>query len=442
MVAAIFCGIMVLTFAWIALTPREYRAAATLLFDARAPDPTQTRTGTGSADTAAMLATEAQILRSEVIGRKVVENLKLDQDSALRQQWQAQENGGQSFEGWLTRRVQAGLEVTPSGLGNTIEISYRSGNAEKSAEMANAFATAFNDARLGMSSEFNKRFATWFEKRIKESQKRMELAQTELAEFQRAKGIVATGSIDAESTRLSELSSKLSSAEATAADAHARAAAGANMPDVQSSGVIQGLRAQIASKTAEIGQMSTELGPNHALMLAARGQLAQLRASLATEVAKTSGGLSTASSAANANRGTMQALLDQQRNRMLTLASDRGRLNVLESNVISARKEYEQETEQLAALNARSTVPSLNIVRLNVAEPPLLPNSPNIAVRFLMMFILGLMLAVGAAILAEWLRPRVRSRNAITHLTGVPMLGEADLRQVGQQIRIEGAKWS
>ena len=127
---------------------------------------------------------------------------------------------------------------------------------------------------------------------------------------------------------------------------------------------------------------------------------------------------------------------------MLSLAGDRGKLNVLESNVESAKKQYETETQQLAELRAKSSIPSLNVLHLNAAEAPLLPNAPNIPVRLLMMTILGLMLAIGTAVLLEWLQPRVRSRDAVGYLTGVPMLGQADLRHIGQQLRLEGAKWS
>ncbi|EPR15002.1 exopolysaccharide biosynthesis protein [Sphingobium indicum] len=441
LVAGIFCSVMLLTAVWILMTPREYVASATLLFDTRAPDPLPGETR-AAGEPAAMLATEAQILRGEAITGHVTRALGLDKEPELRRQWFDQTNGTQTFQGWLNRRVQSGLEVTPSPAGSTIDIAYRSSNAARSAEMANAFADAFNKTRLSMSNDFAKRYADWFKTRLSESEARMESAQSELAKFQREHGIVSTGAIDAESTRLSELSSKLSTAEASAADAGARAAAGASMPEVQSSGVVQGLRAQIATKSAEIRQMSAELGPSHELMRAANSQLAQLRAALAQETAKTSGSLSAASSAAAANRGAMQSLLNQHRARMLSLAGDRGKLNVLESNVESAKKQYETETQQMAELRAKSSIPSLNVLHLNAAEAPLLPNAPNIPVRLLMMTILGLMLAIGTAVLLEWLQPRVRSRDAMTYLTGVPVLGQADLRHIGQQLRLEGAKWS
>lgn len=442
MMLFIFLGVMAFTVIWIMLTPREYRATATLLFDSRAPEPMAERTGGAPADQSALLATEAQILRSEMIAIKAADQMGLTRNPTLRQLWSEQTNGAQSFRGWLARRVQTGLEVLPSGSGNTIEIAYLSPSAETSATMANAFASAFNETRLSMRNDVARQYAGWFEKRMRESQARMEAAQAALARFQREHGIVATGSIDAESTRLGELSSKLSAAEANSADASARAAGGASMPEVLSSGVVQGLRAQIAAKSAEIRQMSAELGPNHALMLAARAQLGQLQSALATETGKASGSLAAASGAAAANKGTIQALLDRHRGRMLALASDRGKLSVLESNVESARKEYDAESQQLSELRAKSTIPTLNVLRLNSAEPPLLPQAPNVPIRILMMTILGLMLAIGSAVLAEWMRPRVRSRDAISYLTGVPVLGQADLRQIGQQLRIEGAKWS
>ncbi|MFT3965876.1 MAG: exopolysaccharide biosynthesis protein [Sphingobium sp.] len=437
MVVTIFATVMVLTIVWILLTPREYRATATLLFDSRAPNP-DSGEAKKATDISAMLATEAQVLQSDILARKVAEKLGLINDPDLKQQWQQQTGGAQSFEGWLQNRVRAGLEVEPSATGNTIAVSYRSPDSEKSALMANSFASAFNDARLSMSNEVGRRYALWFQKRIGESRERLEEAQTALSDFQRKRGIIATGAIDAESTRLSELSGKLSAAEASAADANARAANGASMPEVQSSGVVQGLRSQIAAKSAEIRQMSTELGPNHPLMAAANAQLGQLQAALAAETGKTAGGLSAASSAASANRAAMQNLLDQQRGRMLALAADRGKLQVLESNVESARKEYDSESQKLAEIKAQSTLPSLNVVRLNNAEPPLLPNAPNIAVRFVMMTLLGGLLAVAAAIFAEWMRPRVRSRDAVAYLTGAPLLGSADIRQIRQQLLIEG----
>ena len=48
LMAGIFCGVMLLTAIWILMTPREYVASATLLFDTRAPDPLPGETRTAS----------------------------------------------------------------------------------------------------------------------------------------------------------------------------------------------------------------------------------------------------------------------------------------------------------------------------------------------------------------------------------------------------------
>lgn len=442
LVAGIFAAVLAFTLIWIVLTPHEYRATATLLFDNRAPDPAGSDKGGAGTSLSQRLATEAQILRSDVLARRVAAKLGLTDDESLRQQWKSSTDGSQSFEGWLAARLRTGLEVVPSTTGNTIEISYQSRNPEQAAHYANSFATAFNDTRLAMSTDLARRYAQWSEQRIGESRKRLEQTQKALSDFQRRRGIIATGSIDAESIRLSELTAKLSTAEATAADAQARAAHGASMPEVQASAVVQGLQAQIAAKSATIQQMGTELGPRNARMLAARAELAELQAKLAAATGTSAGSLSAASSAASASRAATQALHDRQRARMLALAADRGQLQVLESNVASARREYDTISEQLTEMRAKSTLPALNVVRLNNAEPPLLPNAPNIALRLVLMTLFGAMLAVAAAIFAEWLHPRIRSREGVAYITGAVPLGHADFRLIRQQLLIEGGPTS
>src|SRR3546814_6984956 len=105
----------------------------------RAPDPLPGETR-AAGEPAAMLATEAQILRGEAITGHVTRALGLDKEPELRRQWFNQTNGTQTFQGWLNRRVQSGLEVTPSPAGSTIDIAYRRSNTARSAEMAIAFA--------------------------------------------------------------------------------------------------------------------------------------------------------------------------------------------------------------------------------------------------------------------------------------------------------------
>ena len=53
-----------------------------------------------------------------------------------------------------------------------------------------------------------------------------------------------------------------------------------------------------------------------------------------------------------------------------------------------------------------------------------------------------ILLAQQGRAVAEIATITFRSRDTVGYLTGVPMLGQADLRHIGQQLRLEGTKWS
>jgi polysaccharide biosynthesis transport protein len=427
---AILLGVLLLSLIWLAQTPRYYSATATLLFDNQAPQPVSADSGQRN-DAAPGIATEAKIIASETIAREVVNKLGIANQPDMRASWMQATAGRQSYPGWLASNLQSGLDVKAVDTSNIVEVSYSSRSPEKAAAMANAFASTYVDARLQMSTDPAKTYASWFERRIAEARQRLEQTQNALAAFQRQRGIVSTGSIDAESTRLGELSSQLSGAEAQAADARARATVGgASMPEVQSSGVIQGLRSQIASKSAEIQDLRAELGPNHPEMRAAVAQLAELRAKLASETGTTSGTLSAASNAAVARESSIRALLAAQRARMLALTGDRSTLEVLERDAASARQAYDSVTQQLSLMRLKSTLPATNVRVLGRAEPPLLPSSPNLQIRFLMTLLFGIMLAIGTAIALDWGHPKVRSEAALLRHTGAPVLGSASFQRM------------
>ena len=152
-------------------------------------------------------------------------------------------------------------------------------------------------------------------------------------------------------------------------------------------------------------------------------ELAELNAKLGSETGKTSGSLGAASAASNSREAQVRSLLEQQRSRMLALASDRSKLQVLESEAESARQEYTSIAQQLNSMRLRSTLPATNARLLDQAEAPMLPNSPNVVLRFLLTMIFGVMLAIAVAVALEWRRPRVRSAGSLVHLTGAPLLG-------------------
>lgn len=420
-------AVMALAVAVSLVLPKTYAATATLLFDDHAPAPDGEAQQGQPADMRQLLGTQADIIRSDDVAHEVVAEQQLLRDPGMVAAWKKATGRAVPAEGWAAQAIRGGLTVSTTDSSDVLAIRYVSADAQQAARMANAFARAYLDARLRMTTDPARTYTRFFETHIRDARDNLRHAQTALADFQRAHGILGSESINAEGDRLTQLSQQLAQADAQQADAAARAGADrAGSPDVQGSYVMTQLRTEIARKAAEVTQLSATLGPKHPDMVAARGQLATLRAQLGAETGTMSHSLSVASGDATARTAQLRRLVEAQRQRMFALQADRSQLEVLQRDVQSASAAYDAVNQRLSALRLQAELPRANVRQLDEARVPLVPATPNIPMRAMLGLVLGTMLGVSAAAGLEWLRPRVRTRAGLTERTGAPVLVEID----------------
>lgn len=423
---AVLVGVLVLVAIWTAMSTKVYIASSSLLFDDLSVDPVQ-GTAQGGDGINALLTTQSDVVRSEAVAAEVVRGQQLA-TPAMVQTWQRATGGVGDVNAWYGRQLLTALDVTPEKGSRVLTVRYRSPDPQFSALVANGFVVAYLDQRLKLRTDPARTYSRWFGERTREVRGNLEAAQARLTQFKRQTGIVDSGQMDAEATRLNELSGQLTGAQASAAELNARAGtSAAQSPDVQGSGVVQGLRSQIASRTAQVSQMSQNLGPNHPDLVAARAELAALQGRLGAEVGTTTRSVQVASAAAGAKEASLRGLLNGQRGRMLALSTDRARLDVLQRDVESARAAYDAVTQRLETMRLQALAPTTNARQLDVARPPALPANPNVPLRVLLGLTLGLLLAVGAAVAMETLRPRVRTASGVVLASGAPVLAEVNI---------------
>ncbi|WP_156680254.1 GNVR domain-containing protein [Sphingomonas profundi] len=425
---AILAAVMLLVLVWIALSPRSYVASASLLFEDRR-DPVED-VAAAQENITALLATQADVLQSEAIATGVARSLNLAASPEATESWRRSTGGVGDINAWMGRQLLPSLDVVPERSSRVLTIRYKSADPNSAAAIANTFASSYLDARLRLETDPARTYSRWFEDRTREVRLALEQAQGRLTAFQRKTGIVDVGPANTDSARLAELAGQLTSAEAAAADIGARAGrSAAQSPEVLSSGVVQGLRSQIAAKTAQVSQLSTEFGPNHPARQAAEAELAALRGKLASETGAAANSVGVASGAAAAKESDLRGRVEAQRGRMLGMAQERAQLDVLQRDVDSARAAYDAVTQKLGTMRLQSAAPTTNVRQLDTATPPLFPATPNMPLRFLLGTVLGLLLAIGTAVLLELLRPRVRTAAGIQALGGVPVVARIDFQQ-------------
>ena len=430
LVAGVLVTTLLLAALWLSAVERSYVASASLLFDDRGPSPAL-QDNPARQDDRSLLGTQADIIRSDAVARRVVAAERLATDAELRRRWR-EESGGTGtaagFENWLVKDLLANLEVAPEKDTNVLAVRFRAHDPAFAARMANAFAGNFVTMRMQISTDTAKQYAAWFQSRTNEVRGNLERAQAKVTDFQRQHGMVDGNALALEADRLSALATQLAVAESSAADLRSRAGARVSQsPDVQQTQVVETLRQQVAANEAKVAELAATHGDNHPALVAARTELGSLRDKLRTEVAATSQSVRIASSAAASREGQLQGLVSQQRGRMLAMTGNQSQLEALQNDVATAQKAYDNVTQRLNLMRLQSGLPTTNAQQIDRATPPLLPDSPNVPMLLLIALFGGLALGVIAAMAVEWSRPLARTAAGVFEATGVPVVGSFSL---------------
>ncbi len=264
---------------------------------------------TGLGTDVAAIDSEVEVLRSEQIGLRVVERLRLyDEPTFLNppggnffsaafglmrgyadpRSWFAPE-GEQIVVGEETRRrialqrLQGSLQVRRLGRTYVLEVAYTSHDRGEAARLANAVANAYLTDQLDSRFESTRRAGDWLQQRIAELQKQTRESDLAIQRFRAENNlIVADGSLVSE-RQLSELSSQLILARAETAQARARynriqaimdaGQTDAIVGEALDQAVFDSLRASYLEASRRAADLSDRLGPEHAQVLNLRNQM-------------------------------------------------------------------------------------------------------------------------------------------------------------------------
>ena len=334
----------VLTF----LAPKKYQAATFLLFNLKDDNPFDS-TVLPAQLSSSYLATQLDVIRSQNVALKVVDQLGLADQPGWRQAYSQSGVKIIPIRDWIAAQLLANLLVEPlPNSSHVVSVSYEALGAVDAAKTANAFAQAFITTTLELILEPARRNAAWFDEQLKILKKRVEAARARMTDFQVQKGIVAMDEkLAAENLRLDDISRKL-------------------------------VEAQVATDEVR----SRQLGENHPDYISALQRQTALTQSLGA-----------------------------QRRLVLQLKSQRDQLNQLASEADAEEQNYTATIQNYNKQSFQSQFNQTNIAILSPAVPPQDPASPNVALNMVSATVLGLILGLGAALAAEMINPTVRLRK-------------------------------
>ncbi len=425
---AVFLVTVLTALALSLVLPKTYQASNTVVIDLKSPDPIAGVVLPGMM-TAGYMATQVDIVNSDRVAQRAVGLLKLEENPAVRDQWQQETQGRVSLPVWMGNLLQKNLNVKPSRESSVVNITFSAADPAYAAAVANAFAQAYIDTTVQLKVDPAKQYASWFETQIKSQRDRLDAAQKALADFQEQSGIVISdGRLDYELQKFNELSTQLTLAQAQGTDSSSKQLLTQvdTLPEVMQSPLINQLKAELVRMESSLKDLSGNLGVNHPAYKRALSEQQSLKNRINTEIAHVTSAIGTAGLVSQAKVAEINAAIEEQKKKVFDLRRQRDTINLLMRDVETAQRAYDGISQRYNQISLEAQSAQTNVAVLTPATPPLKHSKPKIIINVLVAIFLGGLLALALVLVQEALDPKVRSQEALAQALPIPCLGQVN----------------
>ncbi|CAI9412169.1 hypothetical protein ANOBCDAF_02628 [Pleomorphomonas sp. T1.2MG-36] len=265
------------------LAPQVWQSTARVLLD---PRDKQVVAGPGLSQPmqgvdAVWIDTQANVVTSASILSTVIDTLGLQSDPEF----------GGSRDTTLRALVKA-IKVERADQTYVLDISVRSGSAERSARIAQELAEAFVANQVEVKQAAVREASNLINRQLDDLRAKARSAQEKLEAYRRNHGILTANGRSVDEDTLRQLNDAYVAARLRTQDAKARrdkiAAARAGGSDAALSGidstVLSRLKIERALAARTVGELGQDLGPNHPRMVAARADLVRAESQIEGEL--------------------------------------------------------------------------------------------------------------------------------------------------------------
>jgi succinoglycan biosynthesis transport protein ExoP len=420
------CATLVVSF----LLPKTYKATSSLVMNFKGIDPLTGLTLPGQL-LPGYMATQIDIISSKNVALRVVDQLKLADSPAVVQQFNDSTGGQGHVRDWLAELLQKKLEIVPSKESSVVDVTFKGSDPQFVAAVANAFADEYMKISVQLKTDPMRKATRYFDSQLKSLRDNLEVAQSRLSKYQQEHGIVSVDNrLDVENTRLNDLSTQLVMAQSQSMEANSRQSvargSGGESPDVANSPVVQNLKLQLATAETKLAEVSGRLGRNHPQVESARAEADRLRRALRDNTAVAMASVSNNAGIFAQREAALRAALAEQKAKVLELNRSRDELNVLNKDVESAQRAFDNASLRFSQTRIEGGSDQADVSVLNPAVAPIEPAGPKVLLNTVLSLFLGSMLGIGLAMLAEMFDRRVRSASDLTEVAQIPVLGAID----------------
>lgn len=390
------------------------------------------------------LATQVEIVQSRGLAEAVAADLDLgSRSSFLGEGIEEGRPAGISDRDWKKQKEQLAASILVEGVQAEVPsrnwvmtIGFRSNDPVMAAEIANAYADAFVASGARKSISENEYALEYLTSQIGDTRQRLSEAEQTANAYARNSGIIidSTGMVEGgtpstlTASNLSSINSRVASARAARIEAEQRWRAIQNLPvaqlpEVQSSQVLQGLLSDRTSKMSQLADLRQRYNDSFPQI---QTLLAQVRV-LDEQIERSSSDIKATSRsqflvAQSQERALEAELADLTGSRMVE-QENQVELSALEREAQALRDQLKSLLDRYNQVSSAANVDPGTITKIDSALVPNSPIEPSFPRNIGIALALGLALAVGLAVLRELFDDRIRSLDEVEQKLGLPLLG-------------------
>jgi succinoglycan biosynthesis transport protein ExoP len=347
------------------------------------------------------------------------------------------------------------LTIARRGATYVVDVTVKSGDAQKSARLANAAAKMIVDSESKLRSGSNQRAVDFIDSRLAQLRDRVSKADAQIAKLKTDLKITDAGQGELlQERRVAELNQQLALATAHTGETRAvvdqlrdaNVSAGAALPPSVQSTVLSSLREDYARLSRQAADRETVLGARHPDIIAASAQLADLRRQIAAEKDRLIASAKADYLEARKRETLVAEELQKAQADSGALDQDSVQLRDLERTAKSDQAVYEQLLNRQKELSEISGLTSEDVRVASIAIAPTRTNMPKLPLVIAASGIVGLFAGLASAFMREATRRAPLTPQEPQRLLGVeasaiiPAFAEAPDRNGGRP-EGEAARW-
>ena len=422
----------------------SYTAVATMLFDSRKTEflkqqPSESDQPINSAS----VESQVRVLQSDNVALAVIKNLQLTDDPEFFDP-NAKSEAASAYDrmrGALAA-FKSRLTVKRDALSYIIDVSFRSYDPEKAAQIANATVDAYLVDELDAKYQSTLRASTWLEGRIRDLRDQASGAEQAVVDYKQANNIVDTDEgkegkegKTASEQRVAELNTQLLVAQAQVAEARAKmdriqtvltsnsaGAVDATVADTLKNDVVTRLRSQYLDLSSKAQDWAVRYGKDHLAVVNLRNQMAEINAAILDEIKQIAGTYQSDFEVAKQHADEVQKAYNESVSQMQENNQAKVVLNDLKSKAKTYRELYENFLQRYMESVQQQSFPITGARLISPALRPLEKSNPKTLLTLAISACAGIILGFAIGVFRDLWDRVFRTTEQAEKLLHVPCI--------------------